>query len=719
MNFYFRIWDLRGVRTDMHNIEWKPELSVGIGKIDDDHKQLISLTNRLINAIDNEIPKKEILDIFEELEAYTHYHFEREEAFMDRHCTSNDMREQIVKHKEQHSYFTGKLSVLKETLMQATAKYVSYEIVEFLLHWLIDHIIKEDLKLTQCLKTDRKSEHSWMQRISDSLRKKTSLHQRLWFILALPLIFFVLQSLFISYNAYTRYSELQNVQKITQSVININNVITQLQRERGLSSAYISSGYRHFQKELQQQRQQTDRIILQSLKSKAMLQEHIQIEKGLHALKKLKQIRAKIDTQQISREACLSYYTNFIETLITVIKDISYLPFNSIDRNTYAPMLLLLHINEINGLIRYEGLTCLEIKDSPRERFISLLSTKEDYHKVFDLLAPEQLKEAVAKIDLSENSLQLRQIQEQILAGTIYGNEAAQEWFSITSLNIGQYKTIIDQTLQQIGRDAYLEKKHFSTQLVVSMIIFVLILLFIGVSIYLFKESILRPIDTLTKALHKLSAGDKSIYFTTVNKKDTIGKMEHAYNHLRRSLLKADYADILMELQELKTQKYEKLSAEDPLTGIFNRRAFMYALEREILQAQKSKKPLSLLVLDIDRFKQINDTFGHETGDLILQHFVQRIKELIRENDILARIGGEEFALLLPNTSAEGARTLAEKIINEIAELDLHTIAPGLQMTVSIGIAVYRKNISAKTLLREADEHLYEAKHAGRNRFCG
>ena len=251
------------------------------------------------------------------------------------------------------------------------------------------------------------------------------------------------------------------------------------------------------------------------------------------------------------------------------------------------------------------------------------------------------------------------------------------------------------------------------------MAIFILILLFIGVSIYLFKESILRPIDTLTNALHKLSAGDKSVYFTTVNKKDTISKMEHTYNHLRRSLIKADYANILMELQELKTQKYEKLSAEDPLTGIFNRRAFMHALEREILQAKKSANPLSLLVLDIDRFKQINDTFGHETGDLILQHFVQRIKELIRNNDILARIGGEEFALLLPNTSIEGARTLAEKIVNEIAVLDLSTVAPELKMTVSIGIAVYRKEISAKTLLREADKHLYEAKHAGRNRFCG
>jgi diguanylate cyclase (GGDEF)-like protein len=195
--------------------------------------------------------------------------------------------------------------------------------------------------------------------------------------------------------------------------------------------------------------------------------------------------------------------------------------------------------------------------------------------------------------------------------------------------------------------------------------------------------------------------------------------MEHSYNHLRRSLIKADYSNILMELQELKTQKYERLSAEDPLTAIFNRRAFIHALEHEIIEVKKSNKPLSLLTLDIDHFKQINDTFGHDTGDVVLQRFVQRIKTLIRDNDIFARIGGEEFAVLLPNTSHKGAQTLAGKIINEIAALDLNTVAAGLKMTVSIGIAVYKNNTSSKVLLKEADEQLYEAKRSGRNRFCG
>ena len=703
----------------MHNIEWKTELSVGIKNIDDDHQRLIELTNKLITAIDREIPQKEILKIFEELEAYTHYHFKREESFMDTACSSEDMSEQIRKHKEQHRYFTAKLSILKETLMHASTRSVSYEIVEFLLHWLIDHIINEDLKLTQCLKTNQPNKLSLLQRTGDTLKKKTSLQQRLWFILALPLLFFVLQSLFISYNAYNKYSQLQEVQDITRAVVNINNVITELQKERVLSIDYISSDYHHFHEKLLQQRKRSDQIIAQSLYSRKILKAHVNIDNGILAMQKLKKIRTAIDTRQLSKKENLTFYTNFIETLIDIIKDISYLPVNSLDQNTYSPLLLLLHLNEIHGLIRNEGITCLEVENTSRERFSRLLNSSQDYYKAFSILAPKYLKDAITQIDISDNTLHIRQIQEQILKGTLHGNEAAQTWFSVTSQRIEKYKVVIKQILQKIDHDAFLEKKHFATLILTVWIIFILILLFIGISIYLFKKSILHPIEVLTSALHKLSTGDKSVHFGTVNKKDAIGKMEHAYNHLRRSLIKADYNNILMELQELKTQKYERLSAEDPLTGIFNRRAFMHALESEIVQVKRSNTPLSLLVLDIDRFKQINDTFGHEIGDLVLQYFVQRIRELIRNNDIFARIGGEEFALLLPDTSQEEARILAERVIQQIELLDLTHIVPTLKMTVSIGLSFYEKNMSSRALIQKADKHLYKAKNTGRNQFFG
>jgi diguanylate cyclase (GGDEF)-like protein/hemerythrin-like metal-binding protein len=702
----------------MHNVEWRSELSVGIPSIDKDHKHLIELTNTLIRAIDQEMPKEDLLDIFEELEAYTHYHFEREEHFMDTHCTSQEMKVQIAKHKEQHKYFCDKLPELKNRLLLAATKSVSYEIVEFLLQWLLDHIINEDLKLTHCLEGDQQNGRSWVQRVGDKLRKKTTLHQRLWLILSLPLFFFILQTLFISYNAYEKYHQLQDVEKITRSVISINNVITQLQKERGLSSAYISSNYRHFRQELLAQRQKTDTVIQQSIHTKDILLPYINIERGVAALKRLDHIRTRIDTERLDQQKALAYYSDFIDTLIGFIKDISYLPFNSVDRNTYGPVLLLLHLNEIHGLIRKEGVTCLEKGILSCQSLKELVNKEENYLDTFLLLAPPELIKAINKIETSDNTRRIKAMQTQIITKSAGGNDLAQEWFTATSQRIEAYKKVIEQTLEQMGDDASLQKNHFSTIITIVWIIFILIVLFIGVSIYLFKESILHPLDILTNALHKLSAGDKSVYFSSVNKKDAIGKMERAYNHLRRSLIKADYANILMELQELKTQKYARLSEEDPLTGIANRRAFMRQLKYEMIQANKERRPLTLLILDLDRFKQINDTYGHAAGDLLLQRFVQRTRELIRSSDIFARIGGEEFALLLPNTTLEGARILAEKIVKEIALLDLGDLAPGLHMTVSIGVSELEEGLEIKEFIEKADKNLYEAKHRGRNQVC-
>ena len=703
----------------MHNVEWKPELSVGIKNVDDDHKRLIELTNTLINAIDEDMPREELITIFEELESYTHYHFEREEGFMNEHCSAGNLHKMIDKHKAQHRYFTDKLPELKEQLMHANSKSVSYEIVEFLLQWLLDHIINEDLKLTQCLEGDQHNGRSLVQRIGDSLRRKTTLHQRLWFILALPLFFFIIQTLFISYNAYDKYHQLQDVEKITQSVININNIITQLQKERGLSSAYISSNYQHFRKELLEQRRKTDEVLRQSIHTRDTLRPYINVDRSIATLNRLARIRADIDTKRTGQQDILAYYSDFVNILIGIIKDISYLPFNSIDQNTYASVLLLLHLNEVHGLIRKEGVTCLEKRRPSCQHLKKLLKKENAYLDSFLLLASHNLTDEVNKIETSDNTHRIKTVQTRIITEDRHGKELAQEWFNITSLRIEAYKEIIEQTLKEMKDNACLQKNHFSDIIDTVWIIFILIVLFIGISIYLFKESILYPLGILTNAMHKLSVGDKSVHLSTVNKKDAIGKMEQAYNHLRRSLIKADYASILMELQELKTQKYARLSEEDALTGIANRRAFMQRLKYEMIQSNKEHKPLTLLILDLDHFKQVNDTYGHTIGDLLLQHFVEHTKELIRSSDIFARIGGEEFALLLPSTSREEACFLAKNIVKNISSLDFGNLAPGLHMTVSIGVSEFKKGLEIKEFIKDADNNLYKAKHQGRNQvYC-
>jgi diguanylate cyclase (GGDEF)-like protein len=158
-----------------------------------------------------------------------------------------------------------------------------------------------------------------------------------------------------------------------------------------------------------------------------------------------------------------------------------------------------------------------------------------------------------------------------------------------------------------------------------------------------------------------------------------------------------------------------ELSLKDPLTGIHNRRYFDLALNNEVNRSIRVGNGLAIILMDIDHFKQYNDTFGHPAGDKVLQNVAKCIGEGRRSTDVAARIGGEEFALILPETQIEGALIVAEKIQEVI-----HT-SPDFEhpITVSIGIsALSGADINAETLVKEADLALYEAKQTGRNHIC-
>jgi len=164
----------------------------------------------------------------------------------------------------------------------------------------------------------------------------------------------------------------------------------------------------------------------------------------------------------------------------------------------------------------------------------------------------------------------------------------------------------------------------------------------------------------------------------------------------------------------------ERQAQVDYLTGLSNRRHFIEEGEAELARALRYKKPLSLMMLDIDFFKLVNDTHGHKAGDIVLQKVSLLCRETLREVDIIGRLGGEEFAILLPETMLEKALEVAERVRQLIAETEiaLETGLP-LHVTVSIGVATLKgKEINIDTLLHQADEALYEAKRTGRNKVC-
>ena len=172
----------------------------------------------------------------------------------------------------------------------------------------------------------------------------------------------------------------------------------------------------------------------------------------------------------------------------------------------------------------------------------------------------------------------------------------------------------------------------------------------------------------------------------------------------------------LLEKDEL-AREFKRLASTDPLTGVLNRRAFMDIAEKEFLRAKRYDRPLSILMMDVDHFKRINDRHGHAMGDRVLKALADETQACIRTHDVLGRLGGEEFAILVPETGEEEPSVIAHRIRERLAGLSIPTPRGPLGVTASIGVAACsRVTSSFDEMLSIADSALYLAKDGGRNR---
>jgi diguanylate cyclase (GGDEF)-like protein len=242
-------------------------------------------------------------------------------------------------------------------------------------------------------------------------------------------------------------------------------------------------------------------------------------------------------------------------------------------------------------------------------------------------------------------------------------------------------------------------------------ILFATVLLVLG-AWYGAEIFVLRKIRVLLGAAKRVRAGDLTTRTGLHRDGEELSQLGAAFDVMTHALERRD-VELKRALQDLQEQ-----AITDSLTGLVNRRYLREYLPRELIRAARSNAPLAVVMVDLDYFKRVNDTFGHDAGDLVLRELGALLRSQVRASDVACRFGGEEFALVLPESSVEGARQKAEAIRAAVKNLEIkYGGQPIGQLSASFGVAAFPEHArDADALMRTADEALYQAKGAGRDR---
>ncbi|WP_425433853.1 sensor domain-containing diguanylate cyclase [Nitrosovibrio tenuis] len=233
-------------------------------------------------------------------------------------------------------------------------------------------------------------------------------------------------------------------------------------------------------------------------------------------------------------------------------------------------------------------------------------------------------------------------------------------------------------------------------------------------------RSIVGPLQRLIRAADRIAAGDLDVRLTD-KRNDELGHLTRVFNQMA-DRLRCSHAEIMAanEAMQQQNQMLETLSITDSLTGLYNRSKLDAILADQLARFKRTQRQFSLLMLDIDHFKTLNDTYGHVTGDEVLTSVARILLQSVRSIDYAARYGGDEFIVILVETSADQAQKTAERIRSQVANMRYSADGSTIAVTVSIGIVQYRPDYATPTtMLARVDNALYEAKRGGRNRaYC-
>ena len=248
----------------------------------------------------------------------------------------------------------------------------------------------------------------------------------------------------------------------------------------------------------------------------------------------------------------------------------------------------------------------------------------------------------------------------------------------------------------------------------VAILVFAILLVVVSGVAYRLGLIIVRPLERLASAANVVSTGDLEVELPVTSEAQEVDALTSVFNNMVRRL-KASRGQLASLNETLRThaEDLEKLSVTDGLTGLVNHRALMQRLKEESTRANRTERPFCVIMADVDHFKSYNDEFGHPAGDEVLKQVARILQEATRTVDCVARYGGEEFSALLPETSADGALAVAERMRANVEAAKFE----GRSITLSLGVAEFPMDATTgEKIVAVADKALYEAKRSGRNR---
>ena len=712
-------------------IEWNDGLNIGINSLDEEHKYLLKLINRISISISEDATKEHINAIFDELIQASVEHSANEENLLQKSNYKN-----LEQHTTGHLSFIDKLKELKGTYNNSSSiNNISAQLYDILLI----HIISEDIPLIthfeeSGLMKESKSGKYIFNKLIRKITDTISFTKRILLSTLIPLIGMLILGFIILMGNYYKHEDIKETFNITKIISNVNSLAHALQIERGLSSGYLSSTQNKFQASLLKQHLSVNREIeafntkLNSIDKKNLksIQEYIQIFKT--DISKLNTLRQNVGSKKTTQVEIMNFYTNAIKNILNITSKIASFNLNPQIQASISTLYSILQYKEALGQNRAYGTVILEQSKTPlyeTVKFIQLISIQDTFLELYDKTASSSQKKLKNNFINSTLHEKISSYEKDIIENK-FSHLNSEIWFENMTLYINKIKDIenilLDETIILLNKQ--LEKDvNYLILWIIYIGLIVVITIFI---IYLFERSSKNQLYQLTYAMNHLADGERDIRLKPIYLKDSLSQMYHAYEITRQKLL---HGDIYTQLyknqketeiirQQRENDKLEELAFIDPLTNCVNRRKFEELSNSELQRSSRYNSELSFLMLDIDHFKAVNDTYGHAIGDDVLKHFSSVCLKLARDTDIVARVGGEEFIVMLLETNEKGALTFAERFREEIYNSTLTIEDYAIQYTVSIGISSLNrdKDSEVSMILQRADRALYVAKESGRNK---